>query len=481
MEQINGMLTEQEIAAADACLRKALELGADKVRITLNKSLMELFGTLNGELDKVSHCLDRSVSVCLFVDGRFGSFSTNRLVESELDDFLKKAIATVRMLAEDPCRDLPDPSRTAKNAVTGKELGLYDKTYPALTSDERLKMALDAAIFKKHSGDGLISEEGEYSDSIFDSLALDSNGMRCRHTETSFEYGVEVTVQDAEGNRFSSYWWDASPMLKDLNIKDCGETAFRRAMSQTGPVKIESGKYSMVIDSEVASRLVTPVLNALGGYSLQQKNSFMLDSLGKKMFPEWLNICDRPASVGETGSRLFDSEGVATAETPIIEKGVVKEYFINTYISRKTGLDPTVEDAVRPVLLPCAAPSVAGKVISAGSVTGTQLVADPVVQPRSVAVEATCGKEELMRLVGDGILVTGFNGGNSNSATGDFSFGVEGFLFRDGRIVHPVREMLITGNLLTLWNNLLAAGNDARFCKSKLIPTLAFGNVDFSG
>ena len=480
MEEINGMLTAEEILVAEKCLEKSLALGADKVRITLNKSLMELFGTLNGELDKVSHCLDRSISVCLFVDGKFGSFSTNRLVESELDDFLKKAIATVRMLAEDPCRDLPDPSRTAKNAVTGKELGLYDETYPALTSDERLRMAIDASIFKMHCGEGLISEEGEYSDSIFDSLVLDSNGLKCRHTETSFEYGVEVTVQDADGNRFSSYWWDATPMLKDLNISDCGETAFKRAISQIGPVKIESGKYSMVIDSEVASRLVTPVLNALGGYSLQQKNSFMLDSLGKKVFPEWLNIWDRPVSVGETGSRLFDSEGVATSETPIIENGVVKEYFVNTYMSRKMGVEATVEDATRPVVLPCFAPSVAGKVTSTSSVTNRASVAETtssVAEP----VEATCGKEELMRIVGEGILVTGFNGGNSNSATGDFSFGVEGFLFKDGKIVHPVREMLITGNLLTLWNNLLAAGNDARFCKSKLIPTLAFANVDFSG
>ena len=479
MEEINGMLTAEEILVAEKCLEKSLALGADKVRITLNKSLMELFGTLNGELDKVSHCLDRSISVCLFVDGKFGSFSTNRLVESELDDFLKKAIATVRMLAEDPCRDLPDPSRTAKNAVTGKELGLYDETYPALTSDERLRMAIDASIFKIHCGEGLISEEGEYSDSIFDSLVLDSNGLKCRHTETSFEYGVEVTVQDADGNRFSSYWWDATPMLKDLNISDCGETAFKRAISQIGPVKIESGKYSMVIDSEVASRLVTPVLNALGGYSLQQKNSFMLDSLGKKVFPEWLNIWDRPVSVGETGSRLFDSEGVATSETPIIENGVVKEYFVNTYMSRKMGVEATVEDATRPVVLPCFAPSVAGKVTSTSSVTNRASVAETtssVAEP----VEATCGKDELMRLVGDGILVTGLNGGNTNSPTGDFSFGVEGFLFKDGKIVHPVREMLITGNLLTLWNNLLAAGNDARFCKSKLIPTLAFGNVDFS-
>lgn len=473
MEEINGMLTAEEILVAEKCLEKSLALGADKVRITLNKSLMELFGTLNGELDKVNHCLDRSISVCLFVDGKFGSFTTNRLVESELDDFLKKAIATVRMLAEDPCRDLPDPSRTAKNAVTGKELGLYDETYPALTSDERLRMAIDASIFKMHCGEGLISEEGEYSDSIFDSLVLDSNGLRCRHTETSFEYGVEVTVQDADGNRFSSYWWDATPMLKDLNIKDCGEIAFKRAMSQIGPVKIESGKYSMVIESEVASRLVTPVLNALGGYTLQQKNSFMLDSLGKKVFPQWLSIWDMPVSVGETGSRLFDSEGVATKETPIVENGVVKEYFVNTYMANKMGIGPTIEDATRPVLLPCVAPSVAKPVETTGKDDHN---------PGSLASSATgaTGKEELMRLIGDGILVTGFNGGNSNAATGDFSFGVEGFLFKDGKVVHPVREMLITGNLLTLWNNLLAAGNDARFCKSKLIPTLAFGNVDFS-
>ena len=461
MKEINGMLTEQEISVAEKCVEKALCLGADKIRVTLNKSLMELFGTLNGELDKVSHCLDRSISVCLFVDGKFGSFSTNRLVESELDSFLTKAIATVRMLADDPCRDLPDPSRTAKNAVTGKELGLYDEGYPDVTADQRLRMAMDAAIFKKHSGDGLISEEGEYSDSIFDSLVLDSNGLRCRHTETSFEYGVEVTVQDADGNRFSGYWWDATPMLKDLRISECGETAFKRALSQIGPVRVDSGKYQMVIDSEVASRLITPVLNALGGYSLQQKNSFMLDSLGKKVFPEWLNVWDKPVSVGETGSRLFDSEGVAAEEVPIIEKGVVKQYFINTYMSRKMGVEPTIEDATRPVVLPCVAP-------------GFSSVAEPV------KATGHFGKEEMMRLLGEGILVTGFNGGNSNSATGDFSFGVEGFLFKEGKIVHPVREMLITGNLLTLWNSLLAAGNDARFCKSKLIPTLAFGNVDFS-
>ena len=448
------MLTAEEIRIAENCLAKALAAGARGARVTLNKSLMELFGTLNGELDKVSHCLDRSMSVCLFVDGRYGTFSTNRLVENELDDFIKRSVATVRMLAEDPCRELPDPSRTAKNALTGKELELYDPAYPDLTSDERLRMAMEASIFKNREGDGLISEEGEYSDSIYDTLVMDTNGLRCRHTETSFEYGVEMTVKDSGGNRFSGYWWDSTSRLKDLSINDCGETAFQRATAQIGPVKIPGGKYTMVVDSENSSRLVTPLTAALGAFSLQQRNSFLIDTLGKKIFPEWLDIWDRPLREGRTGSRLFDSEGVAARETPVIEKGVVKEYFVNTYMSNKMGIAPTIEDVMRPVLEPCVAPWL----------------------ERPAAMD----RDGIMALVGDGILVTGFNGGNSNSATGDFSFGVEGFLFKDGKIVHPVRETLITGNLLTLWGNLLAAGDDARACKSKAIPTLAFADVDFS-
>ena len=459
MEEITGMLSPEEISVARKCLEKALALGASKVRVTLSKSLMELFGTLDGVLDKVNHCMDRSMSVCLFVEGKYGTFSTNRLVEDELDGFLGKAVATVRMLAEDPCRDLPDISRTAKDSVTGKELDLFDSDYPSITPDQRLKMALEASVFEQHKDEGLISEEGEYSDTIVDTLILDSNGLECRHTETSFEYGVEVTVKDSEGNRFSSYWWESAPRIKDLKISSCSETAFRRATAQIGPKRIPGGKYTLVVDSENSSKLVNPIINALSAFSLQQKNSFMLDTLGKKVFPEWMNLVDRPREKGRSGSRLFDSEGVASKETPIIQDGVVKEYFVNTYMSNKMGIEPTTEDAMRPVLLPCLAPG---------------LTVPELVEGRKL------DRDGIMELVGEGILVTGFNGGNSNSATGDFSFGVEGFVFKDGKIVHPVREMLITGNLLTLWGNLLAAGDDVRLCRSRIIPTLAFGNVDFS-
>ena len=118
----NGILTREERDLALECMQRSLDKGAQKVRVTAYKSVMDLVGTLNGEVDKVKHSLDRFLSVCLFVDGRYGTFSTNRLDREGLDAFLDQAISLTRMLAPDPCRDLPDPSRTAKDAVTGTEL-----------------------------------------------------------------------------------------------------------------------------------------------------------------------------------------------------------------------------------------------------------------------------------------------------------------------------------------------------------------------
>jgi PmbA protein len=413
------------------------------VRITLSKSLMNLIGLLNGEVDKTAHALDRSLQLQLFVEGRYGAFSTNKLEKEGLEEFIREAIDTVKMLQEDSYRDLPAPERVAKDARTGRELGLFDPAYDTLTAEQRREMALASC----HWPCGAIAEEGEYSDSVFDTLTIDSQGLYARHTETSFEIGYETTVEDAQGNHFSSYWWDAAPLLKDLQWKDCAEIAYKRALAQVGVQDTTGGKYTVVVGTEWASTLLTPVLNALGGFALQQKNSFLVGSLGKQLFPEQLTILDLPRTAGETGCRLFDSEGVATREMPIIDKGVVKTYFLNTYIAAKMGMAPTVEDATRVKVLP---------------VGGCKTL------------------EELLEATGDCILVTGFNGGNSNPVTGNFSYGIEGFLVRGGKRVHPVRELLITGNFLQLWNNLVATADDARPCLSKLIPSLAFTNVDIS-
>lgn len=438
------LLRDKDLALVQEGIETALKAGAQKARITLTVSEEDLVATLNGEIDKVTRCADTSLSLGLFVDGRYGSFSTNKLGREAIADFIARSIEITRVISPDPCYDLPDIGRCCRTALKGDELDLVDPERGLITPEERIATALEGAAYSK----GVLSEEGEYSDSIVDTVLVDSDGAFCRHCETCFDYGVETTVE-MDGEKYSSYWWDSSSQKGKIDPRACGETALRKARMQKGSEPLESGKYTMVVDSEVATKFVSPLIGVLKGTAIQQNNSFLMDSLGKKVFPESLSIVDVPHIKGETCSKLFDAEGVATAEAPIIDKGVVSEYFINTYNSRKLDLAPTIGDATRPLLLP------------AGGMGGS------------------C--EEILRSCNRGILVTGFNGGNSNRVTGDFSYGIEGFLFENGVISRPVSEMLVTGNFITLWGSLLAAGNDSRRCKSKLIPTLAFENVDFSG
>lgn len=455
------MIEKHEIEIARHCISYACANGADSARATLNKSSIDGCNMLNGQLDKVTHAADRSIYLYLYVDGKFGTFSTNMLQKDKLEDFIIKAIDMVRMLGEDPCRKLPEPSRTEQSAKTGMELGLYDPSFELSDSESRLARAAAMSIWEEANAVEaesytIISEECEYSESYDDSLTIDSQGFEGRHTESTFSCFAEVTIQDKEGNRYSGYWWDSSCRNAIEDLSRCSRTALQRAVSQIGPKPRRSGRARMVVDSSVASRLVAPVLNALNGAALQQKMSFLNDSLGKKIFSEGMTLMDLPRTVGKNGSRMFDSEGVATKDAPVIQNGVVCQYFINTYNAAKMGIEPTIEDASRPLLMPY------------------------LKDMELPETEISLSLEDILSYCKNGILVTGFNGGNSNPVTGDFSFGIEGFAFSKGKITHPVREMLITGNLIELWNSLIAAGTDARESSRWQIPTVAFENVSFS-
>ena len=179
------MITSEERSIARHCIEYAMTKGAEGVRLSLNKNVMDSCSMLNGELDKVSHSADRSIYLYLYVDGRYGTFSTNRLDTEELESFIDKAIVMVKMLGEDRCRRLPDPTRTAKDATGGMELGLYDSHYEGCDSDSRLKKAEEMSIIKtlaQSEGYKVLSEECEYAESLDDTLLMDSQGFEGRHT-----------------------------------------------------------------------------------------------------------------------------------------------------------------------------------------------------------------------------------------------------------------------------------------------------------
>ena len=141
-----SLIVKEEMESARHFMETALRLGASQARISLSKSVLDSFSVLNGELDKVTHAADRSIYMYIFAEGRYGTFSTNMTDADKAEDFVGKAIETVKMLAPDPHRRLPDPARTAKDALTGREAGLYDEEYGKVTSEERLAAALSGAL-----------------------------------------------------------------------------------------------------------------------------------------------------------------------------------------------------------------------------------------------------------------------------------------------------------------------------------------------
>lgn len=520
-ESLDFAISDAEREIADKSVQMALDAGASAVMVSLDKAKTEIYALLDGEIDNIRQTGDRSLTFNIYADGKYGTFSTNRFEEDSLRDFLCKAVETVRMLVADPFRGLPDKKDLATDAVNGDEMGLCWYGYDSVSRDEKLEMARRVSVFGEFSAPSsdrnwrVVSEEVEYNNTLSDTYLTSSDGCRCRQTETSFEVSSQVTVEDNDGNKYSGLWWDYGVSPEKVLSSECGRKAVEMAVMQIAPVNADKGKYTMVVSRLVSGRLLQPVLNALSSLSVYQKSSFLVDALGKQVFSKGLNVMDMPLEKGKSGAILFETDGRACRNREIITDGVVKENFTSIYMSRKLGIPPTSSCPNRPVLLPfvseellggerggghCGvsgaglgaasgergvergvvnggergAVSGGGRGVERGAVNGAErgLKADPFVNE--------IAQKDILDLCGSGILVTDFNGGNCNSATGDFSYGVSGFLFENGKITSPIDSMLITGNMTDLWSNLLAAGSDPVPGMSRQVPTLAFRDVTFN-
>ncbi|MDH6305817.1 PmbA protein [Parabacteroides sp. PF5-5] len=438
------MITNDNKALAQWAMEYALKNGCQASRVGLYKGTNSSFEIRDMKTDRLTQASESSLVIHLFVDGRYGSFSTNRLEKKELEKFIQNGIDSTRYLAEDLARTLPDPSLYYKGG--GKDLQLLDTRFDAIQPDSKKDLAMKVCDEIMGKDPRIISSTSSYGDERNASYMIASNGFEGERASSSFTLVGSVSIKGEGEARPESYWYDSSIFYDALIKEGIGKKALERVIRKLGQKKIASGKYTMVVDNMNSARLISPILGAIYGSSIQQKNSFLLDKLNQKVIGDNVTIIDEPHMAKKQGARYFDGEGVATKRLPVFENGVLKTYYIDIYNANKLGTTPTISG-----------PSIL--TMQMGSKNESGLIAS----------------------VEKGILVTGFNGGNSNSSTGDFSYGVEGFLIENGKLTQPVSEMNITGNMLTLWSNLKEIGNDVRESSSWRIPSLAFEEVDFSG
>lgn len=422
----------------------ALKNGCQASRVSIYNGSSSSVEIRDMRVDRLHQASENSLVIHLFVDGRYGSFSTNRLNKKELEDFIRNGIASTRFLAEDKARTLPDAALYYTGG--GEDLELFDPKFDTIRPDDKVALAMNVCNEMIGKDDRIISTNSSYNDGKEFKYIVASNGFEGETANSSYSLTAGLSIKGEGDARPEDYWYDSALFYDSLETEGLGTKAIERVMRKLGQRKTRSGKYPMVVDNLNSSRLLSPVIDALYGSAIQQRNSFLIDKQDQKVMGTKLTLTDEPHIRRATGARYFDGEGVATIRRQVFDAGVLNTYYIDTY--------------------------------SANKMQTAQTISSPSILTMPLGTKDV---DALVASVDKGILVTGFNGGNSNSTTGDFSFGIEGFLIERGRLSQPVSEMNITGNLITLWNNLAEVGNDPRLSSSWRIPSLLFDGVDFSG
>ena len=438
------MTNKERKELAQWAINKAIQNNANEVSVDITNRREIEIEYRDKKLDKLKESTQNSLTIDIYVDNKFSSQNTNDLRKSSLETFISEAVKSTEYLTKDEFRALPDPKYYPDNLNV--PLKINDENYQQLSSEQRVKLAKEIEETAMGMSDKIISTTSGYRDTYYETVKINSNGFEGNSKGTMFSAGAEVTVKDADA-RPEDYFYARSRFINQLpTTEEIGKLAVERALRKIGQEKLESGEYTMIVENMAVSRLVYMLLGAMYASAIQQKRSYLDGMIGEKIASDMFTLIDNPLLPQGLSSRLYDSDGIKAEKRVMIENGILKSYYVDNYYGKKLGLEPNGNSSTNLIL-------------SYGS--------------RST--------EEMVKDVKKGILVTGFIGGNSNSTTGDYSFGVSGLMVENGKTVKPVSEMNISGNAKDLWAQLVEVGNDPNIYSSWRMPGLMFENISFSG
>lgn len=437
------MRKELERRAADS-VALAKKSGANDVWAGASRSRSVSFRVREGVLEEVKDSTSRSLSLRLFVDGRYSTHTTTDLRADRLSGFVAEAVALTRALQPDKYRVIADPALFAGRPDAGS-LELIDPAIAKLDRSRRIDrcQTMNKRIVGK---DQVISATSGFSDGHSLTAAASSNGFTGSYESTSAGMWSSVTLDD--GDKRPEDWMGAwGHHLGELPAAGgIADRALMLARARLGMKKGPTVTTTMVVDNRAAPNLVRRLLGPAWGGSVQQERSFWRGKLGEKMVSAKLTVADDPTLPRGLSSRPFDSEGIAAKVLPMVEGGVFRNLYLDTYYARKLDMAPTTGNG-------------SNRIVTLGE----------------------HDRDALIKAAGTGIYVTSWLGGNMDSTTGDFSFGVRGHMIEGGEIGAPVGEMNVTGNIVELFSRLQEVGNDPWLYSSTRAPTLVFDGVQFSG
>jgi PmbA protein len=399
-----------------------------------------------GEVDTVEYQRDRGLGVTVYFGRRKGSASTADLSAPAVRATVDKACAIARFTAEDEASGLADPQDLARDIP---DLDLYhswnlepDDAVSLARECEAAGLGVDARV-KNSEGASVSSQRGVR-------VYGNSHGFLGGYASTSHTVTCVLLAQHGEDMQ-RDYWYSTARDPAELDsAASIGRRAGERAIARLGARKLATRRAPVVFCPEMARGLFRSFLGAVRGGSQYRKASFLLDAAGRTVFPDFLQLAERPHIVRGLGSSPFDDEGVATRDRDIVRDGVLQGYVLDSYSARKLGLKTTG---------------------NAGGVHNL-IVGAP---GRVLTFDA------LLKRAGSGLFVTELMGQGVNPVTGDYSRGASGFWVEDGALAYPVHEITIAGNLRDMYRNIVALGDDVDTRGSIQTGSVLIGEMTIAG
>ena len=376
-----------------------------------------------GEVDTVEFNKDQGFGITVYFGQRKGSASTSDDTPEAIRDTVRAACDIARYTSEDKCAGLANADQMATQFP---DLDLYHPW--GISAEEAIERARECEDAARAVSSKITNSDGATVNSHQGCRVYgNSHGFIGPHRSSRQSVSCVMIAQQGEEMQ-RDYWYSVARDGNKLEgMPDIGRKAAERTLARLGSKKVPTSHVPVIFSAELAGGFVSHLMGAISGGSLYREASFLLDHLGKKIFPDWVNIYERPTLKGGMGSVAFDGDGLQTRDQSFITDGVLASYLLSTYSARKLGMTSTA---------------------NAGGA-------------HNLFIDSNAGDlDSLVKDMGTGLLITSLIGQGINMVTGDYSRGAGGFWVENGEIQFPVSEVTVAGNLKDMFMNLRSVGND---------------------
>ncbi len=435
----------------DASLKAAKKLGATDAAAEVSEACGLSVSVRNGALENVERNRDKSLGVTVYLGQRRGNASTSDFSDAAIAQTVRAAYDIARFTAQDPFARLPEDADVCPPKERTRDLDLFHPWSIDSEGAAQIALACEAAAL---SVDKRISNSEGAAVSAQQShfFSAHTNGFRGGYASSRHSLSVSPIAGKGKDMQRDG-WYSSQRKASELASPEAvGRYAAERALSRLRARKIATTECPVLFESPMAAGLLGAFVQAVSGGALYRKSTFLLDSLGKRVFPAHLDIYEDPFVQGGKGSSPFDDEGVRVQARQVVERGRVMGYFLSSYTARKLGMRTT------------------------GNAGGSHNL---VLQSRH-----TRRHDDLQAMIaklGRGLLVTELMGQGVNYVTGDYSRGASGFWVENGQIAYPVHEITIAGNMKDMFKGIEAIGADTYNYGAKTVGSILVNRMKVAG